>query len=389
MNNFCLGKDLYVKGRIGWRGLSKDEYLSSSNYRIINATALMDGYINWDNCGFISKERYEESSEIVLQENDILISKDGTLGKIGYVKNLKFPCTVASGIFVVRNTIKNILDSDYLYHLLKSDLFKDFIKRNKAEGSTINHLYQRDLNKFAITIPSIEYQRKVANILNGIDNLIKNNIILNNSILDYINECYDYLFYNLEDKTVNDNLTFSHELNRSIPKSWKVCKIDEALSKISKTYQYKTDEYLISGNYPIVDQSKKFICGYCNEKNNLINLKDCIVFGDHTREIKYINFSFARGADGTKILNSKIERLPNYLLYLQIKDMNINNQGYSRYYKYLKEKYIFIPDEVTCQKFKELLVPQLEVIKNGIFENDYLENLKRFLLPLLINEMVK
>lgn len=46
----------------------------------------MDGFIDWDNCGFISKERYEESEEIMLKENDILISKDGTIGKIGYVK---------------------------------------------------------------------------------------------------------------------------------------------------------------------------------------------------------------------------------------------------------------------------------------------------------------
>ena len=130
MNRLNLGKDLYIKGRIGWRGLNKNEYLSSSEYRIINATALMDRYIDWDNCGYISKERFEESKEIMLKEEDILISKDGTIGKIGYVKNLKVPCTVASGIFVVRNICKEKIDSDYLYHLLKSNIFKDFIRRN-------------------------------------------------------------------------------------------------------------------------------------------------------------------------------------------------------------------------------------------------------------------
>ena len=87
MSKLNLGNDLYLKGRIGWRGLSKDEYLDYSNYKIINATSLMDGYVDWSKCGYISKERYEESEEIMLQENDILISKDGTLGKIGYVKN--------------------------------------------------------------------------------------------------------------------------------------------------------------------------------------------------------------------------------------------------------------------------------------------------------------
>ena len=182
MSKLNLGKDLYIKGRIGWRGLSKDEYLEHSNYKIINATALMDGYIDWDNCGYISKERYEESIEIQLKEKDILISKDGTLGKTGYVKGIITPCTVASGIFVVRNLIPNKLDFDYLYHLLKSNIFKNFITRNKAEGSTINHLYQRDLENFEIDLPSIEDQRRIVKILNYIDFKIKTNGRINDNL---------------------------------------------------------------------------------------------------------------------------------------------------------------------------------------------------------------
>ena len=177
-----LGRDLYIRGRIGWRGLSKDEYLSKSEYRIINATALMDGYIDWENCGYISKERYEESSEIKLEEGDILVSKDGTLGKIGYVKNIPGDCTVASGIFVLRNTMKEILDFDYLYHILKSFIFKDFIRRNKAQGSTIPHLYQRDLENFEIEVPDIDEQKKVAKVLNILDRKIAVNNEINDNL---------------------------------------------------------------------------------------------------------------------------------------------------------------------------------------------------------------
>ncbi len=170
-----IGKDLYLKGRIGWRGLSKDEYLKYSNYKIINATSLMDSYINWDSCGYISKERYDESEEIKLQENDILISKDGTLGKIGFVKNLNSCCTVSSGIFVLRNSKPEVVDFNYLYHILKSDIFKDFIRRNKAQGSTIQHLYQRDLENFEINLPDINEQKFVSNILDSIDYQIDRN----------------------------------------------------------------------------------------------------------------------------------------------------------------------------------------------------------------------
>ena len=182
MSKFNLGSDTYIKGRIGWRGLNKNEYLEKSDYRIINATALMDGFVDWNNCGYISKERYEESEEIMLQENDILISKDGTLGKIGYVKNLDKPCTVASGVFVLRNIKPNIINFDYLYHILKSNVFKNFIKCNKAEGSTINHLYQRDLVNFELDLPALNVQTKIANILNNIDDRILNNNQINNNL---------------------------------------------------------------------------------------------------------------------------------------------------------------------------------------------------------------
>ena len=386
MNRISVGKDLYIKGRIGWRGLNKDEYLEKSDYRIINGTALIDGFIDWNNCGYISKERYEESPEIML-ENDILITKDGTIGKIGYVKNLKFNCSVASGIFVVRNTKKDILDTDYLYHLLNSHVFKDFVFRNKAEGSTINHLYQRELEKFIIDLPDIVEQRKISAILNKIDDIINNNSYTNKIINDIIRNSYNYIFYNLENKY--DDLIFSKELNRNIRKSWKVVKLDTVLKKISKNKQYKTSEYLEQGEYPIIDQSSDYICGFCNEKSNLLDLDDCVVFGDHTRELKYVNFPFARGADGTKILCSVEKNLTNYLMYLQLSDYDISNQGYSRYFKYLKEKYVFIPDDDTFYVFNRGIIQYTNVLKDNIMKNIVLGRLKRYILPLLINGQLK
>ena len=387
MNRLSLGKDLYVKGRIGWKGLNKDEYLNKSDYKIINGTALMDGYIDWNKCGYISKERYDESPEIMLKEDDILITKDGTIGKIGYVKNLVCKCSVASGIFVVRNTKNDILDTDYLYHLLNSHVFKDFVFRNKAEGSTINHLYQRELDKFVIELPDLKEQKKVASILNKIDDIMSNNVYINNTITNSIKEKYDFIFYNLDNKYTD--LVFSKELNRKIRKCWRVVKLDNVLKKITKNKQYKTSEYLEDGKYPIIDQSIDYICGFCNEKENLLNLDDCVIFGDHTRELKYVNFPFARGADGTKVLYSNEKNLNNYLMYLQLYDYDISNQGYSRYYKYLKEKYVFIPDDETLGMFNQGIMQQMNVIRENIEFNITLGRLKRYILPLLMNGQIK
>ena len=82
-NTVKLGDYLYIKGRIGWKGLKKEEYLEHSDYRIINGESLTKAGIDWSKAGYISQARYDESPEIMLQNGDILLSKDGTIGKIG------------------------------------------------------------------------------------------------------------------------------------------------------------------------------------------------------------------------------------------------------------------------------------------------------------------
>ena len=138
-----LGDYLYIKGRIGWKGLKKSEYLPFSDYRIINGESLTLSGIDWNKAGYISAERYEESPEIKLNIGDILLSKDGTIGKIGYVDKLETPTSVASGIFVIRNTRQAEISTQFIYYLLKSRLFKAFIT-SRTEGSVIPHLYQKD-----------------------------------------------------------------------------------------------------------------------------------------------------------------------------------------------------------------------------------------------------
>lgn len=148
-----LGDYLYIKGRIGWKGLKKSEYLPISNYRIINGESLTLSGIDWKKAGYISAERYEESPEIMLSIGDILLSKDGTIGKIGYVDKLDAPTSVASGIFVIRNTRQSEISTQFIYYLLKSKLFKTFIA-SRTEGSVIPHLYQKDFMEFEFQLPS-------------------------------------------------------------------------------------------------------------------------------------------------------------------------------------------------------------------------------------------
>lgn len=170
-----LGDYLYIKGRIGWKGLKKSEYLPQSEYRIINGETLTQSGIDWNKAGYISEERYVESPEIMLKVGDILLSKDGTIGKIGYVDSLELPTSVASGIFVIRNTKPEIISTTFIYYLLKSRLFTSFIAA-RTEGSVIPHLYQKDFMDFEFPLPAAEKMTKFEAVAEPMFSQILNNL---------------------------------------------------------------------------------------------------------------------------------------------------------------------------------------------------------------------
>lgn len=176
-----LGDYLYIKGRIGWKGLKKSEYLSQSGYRIINGETLTKSGIDWSKAGYISEERYMESPEIMLNVGDILLSKDGTIGKIGYIDSLELPTSVASGIFVIRNKKPDIISTTFIYYLLQSELFEAFIAA-RTEGSVIPHLYQKDFMDFEFPLPNPDKMAEFENITKPMFSQIVRNLNENKTV---------------------------------------------------------------------------------------------------------------------------------------------------------------------------------------------------------------
>ncbi|MDX5081161.1 restriction endonuclease subunit S [Lactobacillus paragasseri] len=218
-----IGDSLYIKGRIGWKGLKKSEYLKNSDYRIINGSNIFDNKIDWSNCGYISEERYNESPEIMLQKGDILITKDGTIGKVAMVSELKKPTTVASGLFVLRNTAPSKWDTKYIFNFLQSNKFKKFVF-SRTEGSVIPHLYQKDFMTLEIPELEINEQRKIAYRLDT----IQHKLDLNNQINDNLLELAKTIFKNiiktssLHALTINDVGTVigGGTPSKKVPKYW-------------------------------------------------------------------------------------------------------------------------------------------------------------------------
>ncbi|WP_436950267.1 restriction endonuclease subunit S [Staphylococcus xylosus] len=227
-----IGNSLYIKGRIGWKGLKKSEYLENGEYRIINGKSLTSNGIDWNECGFISKERYEESPEIMLETNDIVITKDGTIGKVDIVKSLDKPTTVASGLFVLRNSNPEEFNTTFIYYFLKSPMFKHFIDVRK-EGSVIPHLYQKDFVELEIPKFHINKQKLIARILGAIDNKIGNNKQIIANLEELSQTLFKHWFVDFEfpDENGNSYKSSGGEMIDSelgiIPKLWNIKRLSD------------------------------------------------------------------------------------------------------------------------------------------------------------------
>jgi len=163
-----LAKNSKLKARIGWQGLTTAEYLDEGYSYLITGTDFQDGRINWNGCHFVNYDRYTQDSNIQVSNGDLLLTKDGTIGKVAYVTDLKRPATLNSGVFLVK-PITDAYVAHFMFYVLESLVFKDFLQQLSA-GSTINHLYQKDLVKFDLYVPPTkEEQEAIAAILFDMD----------------------------------------------------------------------------------------------------------------------------------------------------------------------------------------------------------------------------
>ncbi|MBR2408448.1 MAG: restriction endonuclease subunit S [Lachnospiraceae bacterium] len=161
-----------LHARIGWQGLTKAEYLDSGDYYLVTGVDFLDGVIDFQNCHYVTKDRYDQDSHIQLQENDVLVTKDGTIGKVAIVDKFDKPATLNSGVFVVRPRNEEALLPTYLVYALRSGSFIRFIEQIKV-GCTIAHLNQAKFLKFEIPDIGVQEQRKVVNILSRTEEILK------------------------------------------------------------------------------------------------------------------------------------------------------------------------------------------------------------------------
>lgn len=272
-----------LNGRIGWQGLTSAEYKEEGPY-LITGTDFQNGTINFETAVHIDERRWSEASQIQVENGDLLITKDGTVGKVAIISGLDGKASLNSGVLRIQ-TIEEI-DKRFLYYVLLSDEFWMWFNFTNSGASTILHLYQNVFDEFTFTFPQKNEQQKIADYLDKkIAQLDKAKALLE----EQIQKLKDYrasLIY----ETVTKGLDKTVPMKDSgidwighVPEGWKIGRVKDAFKlRSEKNFRPIEEVQLLSlytefGVFPHGDREEKGNKAVSTEGYKIVYKKDIVV----------------------------------------------------------------------------------------------------------------
>ncbi|WP_127222861.1 restriction endonuclease subunit S [Neisseria meningitidis] len=381
MNSALENHATYINNKVDTNEISLSQYISTDNI-------------------LQNKQGIECATSLPIQGGKVTAFKKGDillanirpyLKKIWYAQ---FDGGCSADVLAIRANAKT--DSHFLFYALFRDDF--FIHAMKgAKGTKMPRGDKTQIMEFKIPVFDLKTQQSIAAVLSALDKKIALNKQINARLEEMAKTLYDYWFVQFDFPDANGkpykssggDMVFDETLKREIPKGWGSIELQSCLAKIPNTTKILNKDIKDFGKYPVVDQSQDFICGFTNDEKSILNPQDAhIIFGDHTRIVKLVNFQYARGADGTQVILSNNERMPNYLFYQIINQIDLSSYGYARHFKFLKEFKIILPSKDISQKYNEIANTFFVKVRNNIKQNHQLTQLRDFLLPMLMNGQV-
>lgn len=218
-----LGDHAYIKARIGWRGLSASEYTKEGPL-LIAGNHIVGTKILWEKCDHISRFRYDESPEIKLKNGDVIISKDGTIGRLGFIDKLHQEATIGGTMMLMRPDDK-FFHSRYVYYYFQGEYFQNII-RGKVSGSSVPHIFQRDIVSLRIPLIPIKEQRKIADFFSTVDEAIEKS----KEVIEKTKELKRGLMQELLTRGIGHKKFRETEIGE-IPMDWEIVKLKDVAAK--------------------------------------------------------------------------------------------------------------------------------------------------------------
>ncbi len=348
-------------------------------YPLIRTPNIGKGRLNLNGVHRVSEEVYRSRIQRgIPQDNDLIFAREAPPGNVAIVKNGEKVC-LGQRTVLLRPDKRKVIPDYLVYYILAPK--QQYKLLGTANGATVAHVNLSIIRNMPVELPSLDVQERIAGYISTFDNLIENNQKQIKLLEEAAQRLYKEWFVDLHFPGYEDV-----EIVDGVPEEWEKEQIGNIIGMVPRTKQIKTADYLLEGAIPVIDQSRNFIAGYTNDGEALVNTKTpVIVFGDHTRILKYIQFPFAKGADGTQLIISDRTNMPQSLLYLSLIAVDLSNYHYARHFKYLKSESILIPSQNIADEFDRLIspiFPQIQMLRNKCYK---LSEARDRLLPKLMS----
>ncbi|WP_296005641.1 restriction endonuclease subunit S [uncultured Alistipes sp.] len=335
--------------------------------------------------------------QFLMEEGDIITPlTEQTIGLLGSTAIIPESGKYIQSQDVAKIVCKeNLLDKDFAFYLISSPIVKQQLSV-AAQQTKIRHTSPDKIKDCTVWIPELVKQKRIGKLLRTLDRKIELNRQINQNLEAMAKQLYDYWFVqfdfpNEEGKPYRSSggeMVWNEKLKREIPKDWEVTNIGNILGKVISTPRLSTNEYLVDGIYPVIDQTTEvYYAGFTDRKEAVVGQYPAVIFGDHSCAVKYVNFPFVRGADGTQVMLSNNTNISIEYLYFVVKNIKIG-KGYARHYSFLKEQLIVVPSNMIAEKFEKITQNLMEQITRNKKENQALAKQRDELLPLLMNGQV-
>ena len=173
---------------------------------------------------------------------------------------------------------------------------------------------------------------------------------------------------------------------------WATCAVLDSFTKtkVGRKYKIPARDIAQTGDFPVVDQGQEFIAGYCDDREKLIDFDlPLVIFGDHTRCFKYVDFPFVLGADGTKVLAPNKDLYDPKFYYFALMALEIPSRGYNRHFKTLKERSLPLPPLPEQKKIAHILSTVQRAIEGQGRIIQTTTELKKTLMHKLLTEGIR
>ena len=301
----------YFRGGIPWAIPSDITALDSALY--INDTAT-----------HISEEALGKSAAKLLPAGTVLLTSRATIGET-VIATVPMATNQGFANFICHETLLNVFLAYYLRYI-KEKL------NDLASGSTFKEITKGTLLNIEIPLPPLSEQRAIAEALSDVDGLL-------NTLEALIAKKQA-----IKQAVMQQLLTGKTRLP-GFSGAWETKRFGELFKRLNgNSHKIQTSEYSVNGLHPVIDQGQDTIVAYSDRTEKLFKcpVGGVIVFGDHTRIVKFVDVDFLIGADGTQLLAMKGNDVTKFLYY-QLSTKDIPNTGYNRHFKFLKDLTFKIP----------------------------------------------